>query len=135
MLKLSKKTEYALMGVKYIAVKNHGSSVTCKEISESYKIPYDLLAKILQQLSKNGIIRSAQGIKGGYSLNRSPDNITLVDIISAVEPDYRLTECMVDDSSEIECMHYNCCQIRDPLAKIHNEINKIFKNTTLRQIF
>ncbi len=135
MLKLSKKTEYALMAVKYIALKNHGSCITAKEISDSYKIPYELLAKILQQLSKRDIIRSAQGVKGGYFLNKPPDKINLVEIISAVEPNYRLMDCMKEDSSETDCIHFNCCQIRDPLVKIHKEIDKIFRTTTVKQIF
>jgi Rrf2 family protein len=135
MLKLSKKTEYALMAVKYIALRNNGNCISAKEIAENYSIPFELLAKILQKLSKHEIIKSSQGVKGGYSLSKSPDYINLIEIINAVEPNYRLTDCMKENSSEIDCSHYNCCQIKDPLAKIHNEIDKIFRNTTLREIF
>lgn len=134
MLKLSKKAEYALMAVKYIATKQPESCVTAKQIAESYQIPYELLAKVLQQLVKFNIIRSFQGINGGYSLTKSPDKITLIDIIKAIDPDYRITECMKEKSSSNECSHFDCCSIRDPLMKVQREIDKVFKNTTITQI-
>ena len=134
MLKLSKKTEYALMAVKFIAIKNHNSSVTAKEISEGYSIPYDLLSKILQQLTRMRIINSFQGIKGGYSLLKLPSEITLFDIIKAIEPDYQITECLHYGSTETDCDHFNCCTIRNPLAKVQKEIDKLFRSVTIQQI-
>ena len=134
MLKLSKKTEYALMAVKFIAKKNNGNSATAKEISEGYNIPYDLLSKVLQQLTKKKVIKSFQGIKGGYSLSKDPDNLTLIDIIRAVEPNYQITECMQSGSSEKDCTHFDCCMIRDPLAKVQKEIDKLFRSVTIYHI-
>ena len=134
MLKLSKKTEYALMAVKFIAKKTNGNSATAKEISEGYNIPYDLLSKVLQQLTKKKVIMSFLGIKGGYSLSKDPDNLTLIDIIRAVEPNYQITECMQSGSSEKDCTHFDCCMIRDPLAKVQKEIDKLFRSVTIHQI-
>ena len=134
MLKLSKKTEYALMAVKFIARKTNGNSVTAKEISEGYNIPYDLLSKVLQQLTRKKVIKSFQGIKGGYSLSKDPDNLTLIDIIRAVEPNYQITECMQSESSEKDCTYFDCCMIRDPLAKVQKEIDKLFRSVTIHQI-
>jgi len=134
MLKLSKKTEYALMAVKFMAKKPDGNSATAKEISEGYNIPYDLLSKVLQQLTKKKVIKSFQGIRGGYSLTRTPDNLTLYDIIRAVEPNYQIAECMQSGSSEKDCTYFNCCMIRDPLAKVQKEIDKLFKSVTIYEI-
>ena len=134
MLKLSKKTEYALMAVKFIAKKTDGNSVTAKEISDGYNIPYDLLSKVLQQLTKKKVIKSFQGIKGGYSLSKDPNSVTLIDIIRAVESNYQITECIKDGSTEKDCTHFNCCMIRDPLAKVQKEIDKLFRSLTIHQI-
>jgi Rrf2 family protein len=134
MLKLSKKTEYALMAVKYMAIKAEEGSVTAKEMSEGYNIPYDLLSKVLQQLTHKKLVNSFQGIKGGYSLSKDAENLTLFDIITAVEPNYQITECMQEGSSEKDCTYFNCCMIRDPLAKVQKEIDKLFKAVTIKQI-
>jgi Rrf2 family protein len=133
MLKLSKKTEYALMAVKYIALKPENSCVTAKEISIGYNIPYELLAKILQKLTRHKIIISYQGIKGGYSLIRDSKDITLNDVISAVEK-VQITNCMKENGSQKDCARFDCCQIRNPLSKIQQEIEKVFRETTISQI-
>jgi len=72
MLKLSKKAEYALMAAKFMALKNSSGYSSAKEISESYQIPYQLVAKVLQKLVKSDIAISAKGVNGGFSLSKTP---------------------------------------------------------------
>jgi Rrf2 family protein len=133
MLRLSKKSEYALMAVKYIALQPEKNCVTAREIADSYSLPYELVSKVLQQLTKYNVITSVQGAKGGYRLSKIPADIFLLDIISAVEPNYRITNCMKENSSEKDCEHFNCCKIRSPLVKIQIEIDKLFKNMSLTE--
>ncbi|SRR5690606_19331137 len=133
MLKLSKKTEYALLAVKYIALKPECNCITAKEISSNYNIPYELLSKILQRLAKNKIIVSYQGIKGGYALAREAKDITLKDVISSIEK-IQITDCMKENGSSDDCARFNCCQIRNPLSKVQHQIEKVFNSTTVSQI-
>ena len=65
MLKLSKKTEYALMAAKYMAGKNSTNLSTAREIAESFSIPHQLVAKVLQNLAKSQIANSTKGMNGG----------------------------------------------------------------------
>lgn len=134
MLKLSKKSEYALMAAKYMALNNHGQSVTAKEIAESYKISYELVAKVLQNLVKREIIVSYQGSKGGYSLKKSPDEISLIELIQSVEPNYGITECLSDSFSKQECSYFDCCKIKDPLIEVQRKIDQVFHETKLSHI-
>lgn len=146
MLKISKKSEYALLAVKYIAlealkttqIENDSACNNCvnaKEISVNYNIPYDLLCKILQRLAKKKIITSYQGVKGGYTLARDAKDITLNDVISSIEK-VELTNCLKSNGggSSSDCARFDCCQIKDPLSKIQIEINKLFNQTTINQI-
>src|SRR5207245_3019656 len=71
MLKLSKKTDYALMAVQYMSSGGADRVVNTKEIAEEYNIPVELLAKVLQKLGKKGLIVSQNGPKGGYVLAKS----------------------------------------------------------------
>ena len=133
MLKLSKKTEYAILAVKYMALNNKFNCITAKEISNNYNIPYELLSKILQRLTKNKIIISYQGIKGGYSLARNANDITLKEVITAIEK-IQITNCMKLNGSSKDCSRFDCCQIRNPLQKVQMEIDRIFNSTTISQI-
>lgn len=134
MLKLSKKSEYALMAAKYMALNNNGQSVTAKEIAESYNISYELVAKVLQNLVRKEIVMSYKGSKGGYTLKKSPTDISLIDLIQSVEPNYKITDCLNDNSSKEACSYLNCCKIRDPLIEVQKKIDKVFFETKLSQI-
>ena len=134
MLKLSKKAEYALMAVKYIACTTNGNFVTAKEISVSYDIPYELLAKVLQNLTKFDIVKSYQGVKGGYQLTKMPAQIPLLDVIKAVDGNYKITECMNNKKGKEPCSHLDCCVIKDPLIKLQLEIDNLFRKTTINNI-
>jgi len=134
MLKLSKKAEYALMAAKYMALKNSSGFSTAKEISESYQIPYQLVAKVLQNLVKGDVAVSAKGVNGGFSLARKADNISLIDIIRAVESNFQIVDCMKANGSLNDCEHFDCCKIKDPLAEIQRKIDKVFTETLLVQI-
>ena len=68
MLRLTKKADYGLMALKFLAEHSDETSLSAKDIAEAYHIPPQLLAKILQRLAKVGILRSHAGMNGGYSL-------------------------------------------------------------------
>ena len=73
MLKLNKKTEYGLLALQYMLARENSDVATVKEIAEHHKISQSLLAKILQSLARQKIIKSVQGARGGYSVVSSFD--------------------------------------------------------------
>src|SRR4029453_16926628 len=84
MLRLSKKSDYALMAVRHLALRgDRGASASAREISEAYDIPLELLAKVLQRLVRTKLLVSVQGTRGGYKLGRPPGSITVADVIQA----------------------------------------------------
>lgn len=122
------------MAVRYLAINSDGNYSTARDISEYYDIPYELVAKVLQQLVKKNIISSYQGVRGGYLLVKTPEKLSLMEIISAIEENYQITNCMNNNSSEKDCSHFDCCMIRDPLIKVQREIDKVFINMKVNQI-
>jgi len=134
MVRLSKKTEYALLAMQYIG-RNPKNLVSAKEISEKLNIPYDFLSKTLQVLMKYGLVISRQGKQGGYKLAKDVNKITMADIINAVEEKYAMSivECF-DDNDSPTCKRANVCTIRDPLKKLQSSIEEIFSNTKLIEI-
>lgn len=130
MLKLSKKIEYGIQALQYMA-NNTGSVISTKEISEQLNIPYDFLSKTLQILNKNGIIISQQGIKGGYILARDPKSTTVAEIIKALEENTMIVDCLADDQEN--CDRINICTIKNPMNKLQEKINYLLNNTTIAE--
>ena len=134
MLKIAKSVEYALFALKHINDRKDLNCVSTKVISETLDIPYELLAKIMQKLVKDGIIVSQQGTKGGYTLALSPDKISLSRIANAVEQRVQFTECMVENPTLNDCKRFENCCLRNPMMEIQNKINNLFDNLTLNEI-
>lgn len=119
MLRLSKKTDYALMAMKHLALQGDRGSSSAREIAEQYDIPVELMAKVLQQLARKGLLASHQGTRGGYQLARSAMTISVADVIQAVDGPLTVTACSTDDHG---CDQYTKCNVRDPLWRIKDRI-------------
>ncbi|HZW38043.1 MAG: RrF2 family transcriptional regulator [Syntrophothermus sp.] len=133
MFKFSKKIEYALIAIKYMANKELQESSTTKEISDKHELSYELLAKVLQQLSKNKVLISFQGVKGGYFLKEGIGDIPLKHIIDYLNEDDRITKCARENEDGI-CYYLDICTVRGPLLKIQSDIDEILFRTKLKEI-
>lgn len=119
MLRLSKKADYALLAMRHLAAHVDRGAVSARELAESYDIPSELLAKVLQKLVRARLLTSHQGIRGGYGLGRAAHSISVADVIQAVDGPLTVTACSDTDHS---CDQYSKCGIRDPLWRIKDRI-------------
>ena len=132
MLRLSKKSDYALIAMKHLAIRpDGGGSASAREISEAYDIPLELLAKVLQRLVRARLLASEQGTRGGYRLGRNASLISVADVIQAVDGPVTVTACSVDDHN---CDQYTKCSIRDPLWKIKNRIVEALSTVSVAEM-
>ncbi|MBM2813766.1 MAG: putative transcriptional regulator [Ignavibacteria bacterium] len=131
MFKLSKKVEYGILSLQYMANQN-GNIITAKEISEHLNISFEFLSKTLQSLIKQGLIESIQGVHGGYKLAKPADKITFSDVIRALENRSSIVECLTEDIEN--CGRISCCTIKTPMTQIQDKINNIFDITTIAEI-
>ncbi|MEK7293766.1 MAG: Rrf2 family transcriptional regulator [Nitrospirota bacterium] len=137
MLKFSKKADYGLMAVQYIASVQFGDLhrarvVNTKEIAEEYHIPVELLAKVLQTLAKQGIVESQNGPKGGYILARNAHEITIAQVLEAIEGPLGITDCYQEQEDKTtSCSCLNHCNIRTPLLKVQDSIYQLLNSMTV----
>ncbi len=122
MLRLTKKADYALIAVKHLAEHAPVHAQSAKDIGEAYHIPVPLLAKILQQLTRAGILVSHSGINGGYSLARPATAITAFEVIRAIEGPLFITSCATLHGP---CDLTACCTIKEPLQKLNDTIRDL----------
>lgn len=130
MFKFSKKVEYALISLNHINRNESCDPISVRQISDAYNIPYELLAKILQKLSKFNILDSIKGPKGGYKLKDKYNKLTLIEFIEILEGPFGVAGCLVD----IECEQLSNCNIIKPLDKINSKIYQVFNDIKLNQL-
>src|SRR6476660_9420588 len=131
MLRLSKKADYALMAMKHLALRGDCGSSSAREIAEQYDIPIELMAKVLQRLVQRGLLASHQGTRGGYQLSRLARQITVADVIQAIEGPVTVTACSTDDS---HCEQYSKCNVRDPLWRVRERILAALGECTIAEL-
>ncbi len=131
MLRLSKKADYALMAMKHLAQKSGTSSTSAREIAEQYDIPIELMAKVLQRLVRIGLLVSTQGTRGGYTLGRQANRISVVDVIEAIDGPITVTAC---STKKIDCEQFSKCSIRDPLWQIRERIAAALGTVTIAEM-
>ena len=81
----SKKCEYGIQAVLYLAAREKGTLVSAEEISKVLKIPREFVSKILQSLRESGLILSSKGKSGGFILAKDPSRIKLIDVVAAID--------------------------------------------------
>ena len=131
MLRFTKRADYGLMAIHRIAIHEDRGAVSAKRIAEEFSIPPELLAKILQRLSKEGLIVSQNGPKGGYVLARRPMEITVGQVVRALEGPINIVECLEQDS---ECPQMARCNLRRPVQKIQAAISQMLDTMSLTEL-
>lgn len=130
MLRLSKKADYGLMAIHYIAFHQHDGVVNAKRIAEDLWIPAELLAKILQRLAKRKLITSVNGPKGGYVLAGTPGSIRVSEVLRAIEGPLAIVNCY----KTMRCPQMDRCSIRKPVWAIQASIERFLDAMTLEEM-
>jgi Rrf2 family protein len=134
MLRLSKKADYALMAMKHLALRGDreaAGSSSAREIAELYDIPIELMAKVLQRLVRRGLLASQQGTRGGYQLARMPAQISVADVIQAIDGPVTVTAC--SDEGQ-QCDQFAKCNVRDPLWRVRERILAALGECTIAEL-
>lgn len=143
MLTLTRKSDYALIALTHLARDGDGCS-SAREISEQYQMPLPLLMNVLKQLTQRGLAKSVRGPRGGYTLAVSADEITLKDIIQAVEGPISLVRCAPPNGTDGKaerrkasgktCDLVASCPVRSAIHRVHDRLIHFLDDVTLAEV-
>src|SRR5271168_2444963 len=131
MLRLTKKADYGLLAVKFLAEHPDSASLSAKDISDAYHIPLQLLAKILQRLTKVGLLRSHAGMNGGSTLTKDAHEITAFEVIHASDGPVFITSCITISGS---CDLNEICTIKEPVRRVNDSIADLLKRLRISDL-
>lgn len=127
---LNKTSEYALRILIFMA-KDSSQLYTAKQLVNTLKVSDKYLRRIMTNLSKDGFIKSLQGRDGGYVFVKSPNEITLYDIIDSVEGMEKLNNCILGFES---CSCENPCAMHTNWQEMRIKLLKLYKETKLSNV-
>jgi Rrf2 family nitric oxide-sensitive transcriptional repressor len=125
----SNTVEYALRAVVYLAYEAPEARTTA-QIAEATKVPKDYLSKILQGLAKKKILQTQRGVGGGVSLLRPPEELTILDVVNAVEPIERIRTCPLG----LPTHGVKLCPLHQRMDAALAMVEQAFGNTTLAEV-
>ena len=131
MFKLSKKADYGLIAVKHLALHRDQHACSANEIAEEYGISVTLMAKVLQKLARQSVVAAKHGSSGGYQLVRDPDQISALDVISAIDGPVLITSCVTNHGV---CDATERCSVREPLRRVNESILSVLSTVTISQM-
>jgi len=131
MMELTRKGEYAVRGIVYLATRPLDQVCLLSEIAAAVDVPQTFLAKIFQQFSKIGLVRSYRGTGGGFVLGRSPENISLLEVVEAVEGPIAPNRCVIGEG---QCDRVAGCNVHPVWIDVQQQTRAILANVSLKDL-
>lgn len=131
-MRLTRECDYAFVVLVFLAGSDRSHVISCDEMADLLSIPFDFLAKILQKLSRAGLVGSKQGPHGGYHLARNPSEITFSDVFRAIDDPMRLVECV--EVEHCRCPRLSVCAIIETMRVLHQKVMAGFDEVTVAEL-
>jgi Rrf2 family protein len=135
MLSFTKRADYALLALCYLTAAKEflpERLVTTKEIAEHYNIPIELLAKIMQSLSRRQLVASFPGPTGGYRMMGNPAEISIASVVKMIDGQMGIVHC--SNGNDAGCDQFERCTIRNPLATIEERMYELLEQMSILDI-
>ena len=131
-MQITRAGEYAVLGLMCLARRPAGSVVMIDEVSREEKIPKSFAAKIFQSLVKAGLVKGSRGSGGGFTLLKAAKDITVLEVIEAIEGKIAFQRCLAED--EPKCEHFGGCALCGLFEQAQDQVKDVFSRTTLADL-
>ena len=132
MIRITKLSDYGIVLMTYFAAQRDGALYNARDLAEATHIQPPFVSKILKALARAGIVDSHRGSKGGYRLSRNAEEISVAEVISALEGPIAITECI--DESDAQCGLERLCPIRGNWQRINEAIRSALEEISLSEM-
>lgn len=126
-MKISKSTELAIHGLWMLAHKRSGM-LLISEMARAQRASQSYLAKVFQRMARSGLVRSTRGKRGGFTLARKPENISMADVVRALEAEEPLFDCLHESRG---CRGKTACPVREAFQEAEQVMFEVFGRITL----
>lgn len=138
MIKLNRTTEYGLMALRHMSrkcVTEPNEVTSAREIADAYGFPFEITAKTLQRLKDTGLIGAAHGARGGYSLLKSLDNVTLAEFLKLMEGPQTVVPCASPQVEEKPpCEYHSRCEISQVMGDLNSKVWNFLTSIKLAEL-
>ena len=131
-MQITRQADYAIRAVRYLAKQGSNTRSATSTVAQEMKIPPSFLAKIISQLSIAGLLHTSRGARGGVSLAREPKDISVLDVVEAIDGPILLNECVGDTQS---CVFSDDCLVHPIWMEAQGTLVKRLRETTFDMLY
>jgi Rrf2 family protein len=139
MNRIHRKVEYALIALKHMRAKAPGERTTVKEMATQYGCPHDVLARVLQTLANRSVLKSEQGVRGGYTIAKDLKLVSFFDLLEMILGPMAVARCLHEAAAnsaadEGACEMRGTCNIISPIQLLNRKLNDFYKNLSVAEL-
>ena len=131
MIRLTRISDYGILLMTLLAARGGHAPRNARQVATAARLPLPVVRKILKVLTREGLLASHRGSKGGYSLARSPEQISAAEMIAALDGPIGLTECAIHPG---QCGQEASCHVREPWQRINAVVQHALSSVTLADL-
>ena len=131
MFKINRKLEYALMALKHMLNKSD-ELTSAKEICQIYGSPFDATSRALQIMTSHHILKSEQGVRGGYKIIKDLSKVSFLEFVEMIEGGFQMTHCLHDDDGS--CDIKSTCNILSPITRLNEKLQSFCAEMNLLEL-
>jgi len=132
MLRLTKVSDYGVVLLTYMASVPGGPTFKARDLAQTAGLSPSMVSKVLKALTRGGVLESHMGSKGGYRLSRTAAQITVAEVIQALDGPIRVTECA--DEADSNCMIDSLCPVRVGWQKVNAAVREALEGISLAEL-
>jgi Rrf2 family protein len=130
-MELTRRAEYAIRGMLYLASQEEGRTAMLGDIAAAMEVPRSFMAKIFQELVNKGLARSSRGVGGGFVIARPPEQITLCEVVEAIEGPIMPNQCLMGEGV---CSFQETCTVHPVWRRLQTVTRGILSEVTLKSL-
>lgn len=127
---IRRNTDYALRALVYLA-KMQGNPVFVRKVAEEVNVSEDFLRKIFQKLTDAGVVRSHRGPKGGFSIGKTVETITVLEVMETLQGSVAINKCFLGKDT---CENFDSCELKDKLVGVQQGLLDFLSGVTIAQL-
>ncbi len=135
MFRLSRITDYGIRVLAHLASSAESglrvAPVNAREVADELSLPLPIVSKVMKSLARAGLLESHRGSKGGFNLVQRPEDLSVADMIAALEGPVALTECQI---GPFLCQHEGTCSVQEPWSVINRSVRNTLATITLSDL-
>ncbi len=135
MIRFSKMADYGVLLLGHFA-RSENSLTNTAALADTYHMPRSVVANLLKEFCKAGMVESRRGLHGGYRLAMEPEQISLLEILNVIDGPVQLIDCAADELGIVgaSCEYEDVCPSRSPMVTVHKRIVAFLESLSLQEL-